>query len=55
MSACLYMLTNVTNVAMRLDVLHYIMSKIFVTNDFVCSFYFKMSFLQIVMIDMKYL
>ena len=55
MSVCLYTLTNITDVAMRLDVLHHIMLKVFVTNDFVHSFYSEMSFLQIIMIDTEYL
>ena len=55
MSTCLYILTNITDVTMRLDVFHHIMSKIFVMNDFICLFYFEMSFLQIIIIDMKYL
>ena len=45
MSACLYMLTDVTDVAMRLDVLYYIMSKVFAMNDFVHLFYLEMSLL----------
>ena len=45
MFVCLYMLTNIANIAMRLDVLCYIMLKVFVTNDFVYLFYFEMFFL----------
>ena len=45
MSACLYMLTNVTDVAMKLNVFHHIMLKIFATNDFICLFYSEMFFL----------
>ena len=55
MFACLYMLTNVTDVAMKLDVLCHIMSKVFAMNDFVYSFYFKMFLLQVIVIDTKYL
>ena len=55
MSVCFYTLTNVTNVAMRLNVLCYIMSKIFVTNDFIHLFYSEMFLLQIVVINVKYL
>ena len=55
MFVCLYTLTNVTNVAIRLDVLHHIMLKVFVMNDFVYLFYFKISLLQIVIINAKYL
>ena len=54
MSVCFYTLTNVTNVTIKLDVLYYIMLKVFVTNDFIYSFYFEMFFLQIVMINTKY-
>ena len=45
MFACLYTLINITDVAMRLDVLHHIMLKVFVMNDFVYSFYSEMFFL----------
>ena len=45
MSACFYTLTDVADVAMRLDVLHYIMLKVFAMNDFVHLFYFEMFFL----------
>ena len=45
MSACFYMLINVTDVIIKLNVFHHIMSKIFVMNDFIYLFYFKMSLL----------
>ena len=42
MFVCLYTLTDVTNVAMKLNVLCHIISKVFAMNDFICLFYFKM-------------
>ena len=55
MFAYLYMLTNITDVVIRLDVFHHIMLKIFVMNDFIYLFYFKISLLQIIIINIKYL
>ena len=54
MFVCLYMLINVTNVTIRLNVLHHIMLKVFVMNDFIHLFYFEMFLLQVIMIDAKY-
>ena len=55
MFVCFYILTNITNVVIRLNVLYYIMSKIFTINNFVYLFYFEIFLLQIVVIDIKYL
>ena len=54
MSVYFYMLINVTNVIMKLNVLHYIMLKIFVINDFIHLFYSERFFLQIIVINAKY-
>ena len=55
MSVCFYILINIANVAIRLNVFHYIMSKVFAINDFVYLFCSKIFFLQIIVIDVKYL
>ena len=45
MSVCFYILTDVTDITMRLDVFCYIMSKVFAINDFVYLFYSEIFFL----------
>ena len=45
MFVCFYMLINVTNIAMRLNVFCYIMLKVFAINNFIYLFYLKMSLL----------
>ena len=49
------MLTDIADVAMRLNIFYHIMLKVFTMNDFICSFYFEMFLLQIIVIDVKYL
>ena len=55
MFAYLYILTDITDVAMKLNILYYIMLKVFATNDFIYLFYFEIFLLQIVMINAEYL
>ena len=41
MSVCFYMLINVTDVTIKLNILCHIMLKVFTMNDFVYLFYFE--------------
>lgn len=53
MFARFYTLTKITCVVIKLNVFCYIMLKIFITNNFIHLFYFKMISLRVVIIDFQ--